>query len=374
MRRYSGRQLIAAKCAVVAVAALVAGPALANGAGDLAISIIVVFAMLGACLAVYEVLSHGLALVLGRITKRSDGESVAVSLGTDGEASLALSSTPAKLRRRDVLWAFLWYLTAGAFVWTVAAMVATVQVGVDSEEEAITHALKPMVPVALPLSVIAAGIALLFVLHGWRKRLGPKRLAEMIGLSWGMSRHRLIGIVCGATLSLLFIVFTPLLPEAPEPDLIAEAAMSSGPGRWAWIISVVLLAPPIEELMFRGVLLGGLAETWNMRAAVLVSAGTFWLMHATEWLEYWPGAIAIGMMTVVVTWVRLRSRSLGPSIAAHLAYNLILAGAVSSVTPADAPRDGTEGPRWAQLDGTLAEARIGVRVTHILPVENNHGR
>jgi membrane protease YdiL (CAAX protease family) len=107
------------------------------------------------------------------------------------------------------------------------------------------------------------------------------------------------------------------------------------------MISAVLLAPPIEELMFRGALLGGLADTGNIRKAAIISGTTFWLMHGPEFV-HWPAAVAIGLLTVLATVLRLRHRSLGPAIAAHFGYNLILAGVISLAMLA-----GPEKARWA---------------------------
>ncbi len=67
---------------------------------------------------------------------------------------------------------------------------------------------------------------------------------------------------------------------------------------------------------------------WGPPAAMLVSGLTFWLLHAFEWLEYWPAAVALGLLTVLLTGLRVRTRALGPCMAAHVAYNCSLAVAV----------------------------------------------
>jgi hypothetical protein len=131
--------------------------------------------------------------------------------------------------------------------------------------------------------------------------------------------------------------------------VVDELIASSTLARWSWIISAVLLAPPIEELVFRGVLLGGLAQVWSLRAAALVSGITFWAMHAPEWLRYWPAGVAIGLMTIIVTVLRIRTRALGPCIAAHSAYNLLMASAIFGIRTDSGPGRETEGPKWARL-------------------------
>jgi membrane protease YdiL (CAAX protease family) len=363
LRRYSGRQLIAAKCAVVALVAVIAGSGLADH-GDLVSGIIVVFVLVGAAVAGFEMLSHAVALVLGRLWGADD-----TSADAPPTADIQPVQSPfgqrGRLQVRHVVGALLWSIAAGALVWLVAGLAATLKAGIGADEEAIIEALKPLVPVTLPASVLASGIALLLVLRGWSERLGRTRLAQSIGLSWGTSAQLLLGLAAGAALGLASLAVTPYLPEPPIwDDLIKEVAISSGTGRWAWFVSVVLLAPPVEELMFRGVTLGGLSESWGLRAATVVSALSFWLLHAPEWHDYWPGAVAIGLVTALVTWLRLRTGSLGPSIAAHLAYNLVLALTFVSVAPTGVPADGTDGPEWAHVHPApspevMLERRLG---------------
>jgi membrane protease YdiL (CAAX protease family) len=76
-------------------------------------------------------------------------------------------------------------------------------------------------------------------------------------------------------------------------------------------------------------------------------------MHAPEWLRYWPAAVAIGLMTVIVTVIRTRTQALGPCIAAHSAYNLLMASAVFGVGADQGPGRDIEGSKWAQLPPTV---------------------
>jgi len=335
--RYSGRQLFLAKCAVVALIAGMSGPALADGRSGVPITILVVFVMAGAAVAAYEALSRGLAVMLGRFwhdRPLAPGKAVEIDTtkprGTGG------------LRRRDVVMALLLYLGAEAVVWTIVGVIAAVSAGTTEDHASILRALMALVPVALPASLIAGGLAVLLVLSRWRKRLGARTLADLLGLSRSGPRQATNGILAGAALALFILPVMGLLADPAEPpDVMTQLAGSSSAALRAWVLSAVLLAPPIEELMFRGVLLGGLAETWNIRAAAVISGATFWLMHGPEFV-HWPAAVAIGLLTILATWLRVRSGSLGPSIGAHFGYNLVLATVVWL-----AMTYGPEKSRWA---------------------------
>ena len=62
----------------------------------------------------------------------------------------------------------------------------------------------------------------------------------------------------------------------------------------------------------------------------VLSGVAFWMLHATEWIHYWPAAVGVGAMTVLVTVLRMRTGSIVPSIGAHMFYN----AALTCVAPA----------------------------------------
>jgi membrane protease YdiL (CAAX protease family) len=235
------------------------------------------------------------------------------------------------------------YLGAQVLVWSIVGVVAAARAAKGGGHGDLVQALSGLVPVALPGSLVAGGIALLLVLRRWRKRLGAAELGGILGLSWSRPRQVVNGVLGGAALALLVLPLMALVVNRAEPpDLMTQLAGSSNSALRAWMISAVLLAPPIEELMFRGVLYGALANTWNIRAAAFISGTTFWLMHGPEFV-HWPAAVAIALLTILATWLRVRSQSLAPSIAAHFGYNLVLATVISI---AMVSRPG--GTKWAR--------------------------
>lgn len=337
MNRYSRSQLVLAKCAIVALVALIVGPCLADDRGEIPITIIVVLALVGASVGVYEALSHGIAIMLGRSWQTP------VTSGEPAESPVVPSPYGGSLRRRDVLTALVAYLGAQVLVWSIVGIIAAARAAKGGGDGDLLKALAGLVPVALPGSLVVGGIALLLVLRRWKKRLGAAALGSLLGLSWGRPRQLVNAVLGGAALAVFILPLMTLVADRPgPPDLMTQLAGSSNSTLRAWMISAVLLAPPIEELMFRGVLFGGLANTWNIRAAALISGTTFWLMHGPEFV-HWPAAVAIGLLTILATWLRVRTRLLGPAIAAHFGYNLVLATVISIAMVSK-----LEGTRWAR--------------------------
>jgi membrane protease YdiL (CAAX protease family) len=257
----------------------------------------------------------------------------------------------AGLRRRDLAIAFFAYFGAQALVWAVAGVFASLRVGNPSQTADLVRALTRVVPIALPGSFLAGGLALILVLGRWKRRLGGGSLAGLVGLSWGNPRHLRHGVLAGAALAFLVLPLMGLTADRGQsPEMVTQLVSSSRGALRSWIFSAVLLAPPIEELMFRGVLLGGLARTWNLRAAAIISGAIFWLMHLPEFV-HWPVPLAIGLLTILATLFRLQSGALGPAIAAHLGYNLILAGMLSLALLVKPPQS-----RWASSPGEFPSA------------------
>ena len=233
------------------------------------------------------------------------------------------------LRGRQVGAALLAYLAGQGLVWIVVGFVAVARAGKGAGPAGLLREVGALIPVALPASLVASAFALVLVLRRWRRDLGPVALTQLLGLSWGTTRQLFRAALAGAALALIVLPLVSALsnPRQP-PDISTQLALSSRSAWGAWILSAVLLAPPIEELMFRGAFLGGLAQSWSLRAAAVTSGVTFWLMHGPEFV-HWPAAVSIGLLTVLTTTLRLRTRILGPSVAAHFGYNLMIALVVS---------------------------------------------
>lgn len=134
----------------------------------------------------------------------------------------------------------------------------------------------------------------------------------------------LVGVAL--TLTTLFIVI-PLFPPDSHSYMgpMSAAAGASPVGRYFWIFIAVLLAPPSEEFLFRGVLYAGFSRSWgSLRAAICVSV-IFVSLHLFEVIGYLPALFGISGLAIGTMIVRQRTGSLIAPMAMHIAYNLTLA-------------------------------------------------
>lgn len=84
------------------------------------------------------------------------------------------------------------------------------------------------------------------------------------------------------------------------------------------VLITVVLAPPIEELFFRGLLLRSLQKRYGRRWALWGSSIVFGAVHLQ--LLQFPALVLIGL---VLGWLAIRTGRLGPSIWAHVAFNAL---------------------------------------------------
>lgn len=171
----------------------------------------------------------------------------------------------------------------------------------------LSQAMFPQAELGYPLRALAVMLAL------WVFR------AAFRHLTWRLDPFALgAGVVVG-------VGWLVLNQSPPEEGAGLAAALGRLSGFWLsiWIvfrlIGTVLLVPFVEEMFFRGYLLGRLDQgDWRSRAvAIAVSTGLFAALHG-RWL-------AAGLAGAVFAFVMLRNRRVEDCVLAHVVANLIIA-------------------------------------------------
>lgn len=129
-----------------------------------------------------------------------------------------------------------------------------------------------------------------------------------------------IGVVC--QLVLVPLIYLPMQQFVSQHDLeepvrrVTDSA--HGGGYIALTIVVVVGAPIVEELFFRGLVLRSLQRRFGDTWAVLGSALLFGLAHF-EWLQL-PPLIALG---IILGAMAVKTKRLGLAIFTHAGFNLV---------------------------------------------------
>lgn len=148
------------------------------------------------------------------------------------------------------------------------------------------------------------------------------QLAE--GQTW--LKEAFIGIFVGVLLGLLYIyVLSPLLATVqrvvgdyvPPEEILSSLGSSALP----FFIANVLLAPIVEENIFRGYALTQLGKRFSAPAAFIISCVVFGLFHWAGgfWYIVLTGVVVGGAFAALFVW----RRNIVSAFTAHLALNIV---------------------------------------------------
>jgi membrane protease YdiL (CAAX protease family) len=169
--------------------------------------------------------------------------------------------------------------------------------------------------------VLNAGSTLFILIYGFKKtkspllevfplkRFNPLILIPIITFFWGA--HNLLEIVN--------IAVEKVVPAPPWFWELFSRVFESDYGWWGAFFKVAVIAPVIEELIFRGLILHGLRKNYTTTTAVVVSAILFSLFHLNPWQM--PATFVLGLL---LGWLMMRTNSIFLAILGHSLNNLIV--------------------------------------------------
>lgn len=211
------------------------------------------------------------------------------------------------------------------FVWFAGIMGAAAMAGVvrgsatDGELPALLLFL--VVLPAHQLSVLGA----LTLCSRW-KGLGSLRRDFGFDVRW---RHAPVvlagaGLQVGASVALAPLVRWLGDGQAPQ-EIVRDVGEVRGPGTMlAMAVSVVVLAPAVEELLYRGLLLRALLRWLPTGGAVLTTGVAFGAVHLFDTglrPEALPVVVALGGLGVILAVLAVRDGSLSRPIFVHMGFN-----------------------------------------------------
>jgi membrane protease YdiL (CAAX protease family) len=179
-------------------------------------------------------------------------------------------------------------------------------------------------PWFLLASALSLWVPFMLMLRYVSRMRGTGSFRDDFGLRFRWSD--LAGIPIGV-LSQFFVVglvsypFRRLFPDTFSTDKIEQRARSlydAATGGWLWVLFIIVIigAPVVEELVYRGFIHGGLRSRMNDGAALVIAAAWFALVHMQ--LAELPGLFAFGL--VLGTCYHL-TRRVGLPMVAHAAFN-----------------------------------------------------
>lgn len=228
--------------------------------------------------------------------------------------------TPQRMRR-------VWLILISAPVlFLVVIIAASVYFGAITQGDA--QVISERVIGATPYLLLAVQILLLLILLGTMRSDGVsfRDLGWHLPAGHTMWQEALIGVLVGVGLGVLYIfVLSPVLTTiqrivgdyVPPGQLLPNLGSTVLP----FFVANVLLAPFVEENIYRGYAIPRLGQRLSQPGAILISCLFFGLLHWSGgfWYILLTGAVAGGVLAGLFTW----RRNIVAAFAAHLALNLV---------------------------------------------------
>ena len=161
---------------------------------------------------------------------------------------------------------------------------------------------------------------------GWLRRLGLPAPGSWAGtIAWGAGMGVLlypaIAIVVGVPLTVLFEALSGRTVTTPDqlPGHLSAA------GKALSVVLAVAVAPPTEELFFRGLLFRSIRDRLGFWPGALISSVLFGLAHYVP--APWPDAVLLQSVMIFtglgLAWIYERRGTIVANTAAHMVFNVV---------------------------------------------------
>ena len=145
-----------------------------------------------------------------------------------------------------------------------------------------------------------------------------ERFADKFIIDISTKYLNLIPILIPIPILLQFGLTSHLVYLIPMPESIIQAFYELGNDHsWTTLFTTIILAPILEEVICRGIILKGLLKNYNPFIAILISSSIFGIMHLNPW--QFIGAFGIGLIN---GWIFWKTKNIILPIVIHLSNNL----------------------------------------------------
>lgn len=215
---------------------------------------------------------------------------------------------------------------AGPALFLASIILASIYFGITTQGD--VEAIPGLVAASTPYQLVLIQILLYFILR-WAMKgdgLGWADIAWKTAEGQHTWRETLIGVVPGTVLGLLYVlVLSPWLTRVQQAlgDYVpaGELLPALGAAMLPFFIANVVLAPFVEENIYRGYALTLWFERFSKPVAILLSCTFFGLLHWAGgfWYILLTGIVAGGTFALLYT----KRRNMIAPFAAHLALNVV---------------------------------------------------
>lgn len=161
--------------------------------------------------------------------------------------------------------------------------------------------------------LLAMGIPFL-IIHNKRKIITRQK-----GYNFNLSSLKISVLIIVTVIALQVGIISPVNELIPMSEFIKEVFLDlAGKTGIFSFLAIVVAAPLLEELIFRGVILDGLLKKYTPEKSILVSSFLFGIVHLNPWQF-----IAAFVLGIFAGWVYYKTRNLFLPVLLHAVNNLI---------------------------------------------------
>lgn len=173
------------------------------------------------------------------------------------------------------------------------------------------------------LSTIVAHAITIAICWAVVTQLGKRRFWASLGWNWaGHSLLYWLAFSACVIVGLLLVsqLLARVLPQSEE-NSFTELLKSSKQVRIAVAVLATFTAPLVEETVYRGILYSGLRRSFGLNATVLLVTLMFAGVHVLQYLGAWVSIAGLTLLSLALTIIRARTRSVLPCVAIHTVNN-----------------------------------------------------
>jgi membrane protease YdiL (CAAX protease family) len=224
----------------------------------------------------------------------------------------------------DLVFLGIFYVVSGAVFYLLISTGASLAFGISPLAPDGSVAIKPVVLIVSQALLSGATLLFLFVLL--RGRSGDPFWPAM---GWRHFRNRSSSASTAAqyafggfALALLVGLVSRYIGE--ESGLPMEEMFRNRPSVLLMMALGILVAPLVEETIFRGCIYPVIARKFGLRASVLATGILFGLAHAQQLWGGWGQIALLICVGIVLTYVRAEAGTVAAGYFVHLGYNTTL--------------------------------------------------
>jgi membrane protease YdiL (CAAX protease family) len=215
---------------------------------------------------------------------------------------------------------------AVVIVWYVLDKQRGVEVPLWTDRDALVEYLQsPRLLLVQIYSTIIAHLISLGLCWMVVTRLKSRPFLKTLGWDWGgwyVARWLLFSFAVFMAIIGVDLILSRVLPQSESP--FTQILNKSYQIKVAVAVLATFSAPFIEEVIYRGVLFAGLRKFLGVRSTIIAVTVLFAGVHVPQYWGQWASIAGLLLLSLILTIVRARTRSILPCVVIHFVNNSII--------------------------------------------------